>query len=169
MDRSRQIHKFGYDNFALCCSVAFNDHLAKSQSISGKVPRNNESFSDQSHKEANSFIDPSEAMFLKIHLYSTQDIHQTTTIHVPIHLTLGDVFNQLCIKYKYDRKEYVLKIFDKMIDAPLDKTLQQAGVSDCFIVKRGRGVILDVLLDTPRLSTSSMAPDFRVSDFGFKV
>lgn len=136
LDRSRQIHKFGYDSFALCNSISFDETNTKPESV---APTETISLKS-SEREANLAVDSSEAVFLKVHLYSTTDMRQATKIHVPVHIKFKDIFQQLCLKYKYDPKEYVLKLIEGMIDIPLDKTLEELEVTECCIVKRNNSL-----------------------------
>jgi hypothetical protein len=134
LDRSRQIHKFGYDNFALCNSISFEEANSKADSVApDSVQRDTSSL-----KAANLSVDSSQAIFLKIHLYSTTEMRQTTTIHVPVHLKYKDIFSQICLKYKYDPKEYVLKFLEGMTDVPMEKTLEEVEAAECCIVKKPR-------------------------------
>lgn len=139
LDRSRQIHKFGYDSFALCNSIPFDEENTKNESI---VPTETalENKSTHSATRESNLLDASQATFLKVHLYSTTEMRQTTTIHVPVHLKFKEIFDQLCLKYKYDPKDYVLKLIDGMVDVPLEKSLKEVDASECCIVKRGKSL-----------------------------
>ena len=78
-------------------------------------------------------------VFLKVHLYSTLEVRQTTTIHVPLALTCRELFLQICQKRKYDPKDYVLRMADTKTDVPLDKTLERLRLTEFCVVKKGRG------------------------------
>lgn len=133
LDRSRQIHKFGYDTFALCNSISFEEAMSKPESVGPEsIPDTNST--KESVRAAH--LSSSQAKFLKVHLYSTTEMRQTTTIHVPVHLKYKEVFSQLCQKYKYDPKEYILKLVDGMIDVPMEKTLDEVESSEFCVVKR---------------------------------
>src|SRR5688500_1625742 len=78
-------------------------------------------------------------VFLKVHLYSTIEVKQTTTMPVASNIPLAEVFEQICRKRKYDPSKYVFKMADTKTDVPLDKTLDQLRVSELCILKRAGG------------------------------
>jgi hypothetical protein len=144
LDRSRQIHKFGYDSFALCNSISFEEST-KAGSVKSEIVHD-PSVDHGSERSANLSVDSSEATFLKVHLYSSAELRQTTTIHVPIHLKYKDIFSQICLKYKYDPKEFVLKLLDGRTEVPMEKTLEQIKISEFCVVKRVKSNVGGTLL-----------------------
>ncbi|KAJ1529001.1 hypothetical protein HK096_009775 [Nowakowskiella sp. JEL0078] len=77
--------------------------------------------------------------FLKIHLYSTIEVKQTTTVQMPGSTLLSEVFEQVCKKRKYDPSVYVLKMPDTKTDVPLGKTLDQLKVTEFCVLKKDSG------------------------------
>jgi len=93
--------------------------------------------------------------FLRIHLYSTLEVKQTTTVQMPSNLLMSEVFAQICQKRKYDTKDYVLKMPDTKTDVPLDKTLAELKVQEFCVLKRDRGGGKSFLKTAPKSSSSS--------------
>jgi len=81
----------------------------------------------------------SKTYFIRVNLYSTLEVKQTTTQQFPSNMLLRDVFKSICQKRKYDIKDYVLKMADTKTDVPLDKTLEQAKLQEICVLKRDRG------------------------------
>jgi hypothetical protein len=77
-------------------------------------------------------------VFLKVHLYSTLEVRQTSTLHVPLHIACRDIFHHVCNKKRFDPKDYLLKMADAKTDVPLDKTLEMLKLTEFCIVKRPR-------------------------------
>ena len=135
--------------------------MSKKESFTPRESFHETVSTQESEQEANTSIDSSEAVFLKIHLYPTLDTRQITTIHVPSHLKFKEVFDQLCLKYKYNPKEYSLKLLEGMIDAPMDQTLQDVGATECCLVKKEKvGVIGETLLSA-KPHTQANFSDFK--------
>ncbi|KAJ3209345.1 hypothetical protein HDU67_006261 [Dinochytrium kinnereticum] len=90
---------------------------------------------------ANLPASPPRTILLKVHLYSTLEVKQTTTI--PNNLQYAHE------KRKYDPKNYVLKMADTRTDVPLDKTLESLKVQEFCVLKRDRGGAGDIFLRPP--------------------
>ena len=118
LDRNRQIKKYQFDQFALI--------PIRGLSSNGD--------SDSPNGEAKE-----EQVFLKIHLYSTLEIKQTTMMHMPLHLTMREIFGRICEKRKYNPKDYILKMPDTKTDVPLDVTLQKMDCIEFCVLKRSSG------------------------------
>ena len=80
-----------------------------------------------------------ETYLLRVHLYSTIEVKQTTVLKVPSTTKLTDVFEQICEKRKYIMSDYLLKMPDTLTDVPMDKTLEELGCKEFCILKRDRG------------------------------
>lgn len=132
LDRSRKIGKYQFDQFALKnLKPIVND--APAESIQDQAPE----------PEQASF----QSVFLKVHLYSTLEIKQTTIMQMPLNITMQEVFNRICSKRGYDQKDFILKMADVKTDAPLDKTLGEVESIEFCVLKRssGGGTFLAIL------------------------
>jgi hypothetical protein len=90
-----------------------------------------------------------ETYLLRVHLYSTIEVKQTTIMKVLSNTMLSEVFEQICEKRKYRSEDYVLRMADTKTDVPLDKTLEQLGVKEFCVLKRDRGGAGDIFLRPP--------------------
>lgn len=79
------------------------------------------------------------SVFLKVHLYSTLEVKQTTTMQMPLNIPMHEVFVRICQKRKYDPKDYILKMADTKTDVPLDQTLEQLKATEFCVLKRASG------------------------------
>ena len=52
---------------------------------------------------------------------------------------MSEVFDRICLKRKYDPKDYVLKMADVKTDVPLDKTLESLKATEFCVLKRSSG------------------------------
>ena len=118
LDRNRQIKKYQFDQFAL---VPIRGVL-NSQELENAAGEGKE-----------------EQVFLKVHLYSTLEVKQTTMMHMPLHLTMREIFGRICEKRKYNPKDYILKMPDTKTDVPLDVTLQKMDCIEFCVLKRASG------------------------------
>lgn len=96
-----------------------------------------------------------ETYLLRVHLYSTIEVKQTTVLKAPSNTLLSDVFEQICEKRKYNTADYVLKMADTKTDVPLDKTLEQLKVMEFCVLKRDRGGAGDIFLRPPDESNAN--------------
>jgi hypothetical protein len=80
-----------------------------------------------------------ESVYLKVHLYSTLEVKQTTIMPFLLHLTMREIFDLICVKRKYDSKDYILKMADTTTDVPLDKTLGSLDAIEFCVLKRSSG------------------------------
>ncbi|KAJ3009370.1 hypothetical protein HKX48_008008 [Thoreauomyces humboldtii] len=145
LERTRKISKFAFDSFALC--EAPPDRVKQLDSSNRLTATSSTSLlSPTSPTSSNS---AATTVFLKVHLYSTIEVKQTTTMPVASNIPLAEVFEQICRKRKYDPSKYVFKMADTQTDVPLDKTLEQLRVSELCILKRAGGGAGDVFLRPP--------------------
>jgi hypothetical protein len=79
------------------------------------------------------------SVFLKVHLYSTLEVKQTTIMQMPVNIPMSEVFVRICSKRKYDPKDYILKMADTKTDAPLEQTLEQLKATEFCVLKRSSG------------------------------
>ncbi|KAJ3027785.1 UNVERIFIED_CONTAM: hypothetical protein HDU68_003124 [Siphonaria sp. JEL0065] len=63
-------------------------------------------------------------VYVKIHLYSTLEVKHTATFAFSAGATMGQVFETICAKRKYDSENYVLKMGDTKTDVALDRILE---------------------------------------------
>jgi hypothetical protein len=120
LDRSRKIQKYAFDQFALVPTQSLEE--VQEQDIKQEAKGGT-----------------SASVFLKIHLYSTLEVKQTTTMQMPLNLTMQEVFDRICVKRKYDSKDYILKMPDTKTDVPMDKTLEQMECIEFCVLKRSSG------------------------------
>ncbi|KAI8919362.1 stress-activated map kinase interacting 1 [Powellomyces hirtus] len=145
LERTRKISKFAFDQFALC--EASPDQIKQHDSNARKAATSSTlSLLGPSSPAANP---TATTVFLKVHLYSTIEVKQTTTMPVASNIPLAEVFEQICRKRKYDPSKYIFKMADTQTDVPLDKTLDQLRVSELCILKRAGGGAGDVFLRPP--------------------
>ncbi|KAJ3342646.1 hypothetical protein HDU93_001626 [Gonapodya sp. JEL0774] len=90
-----------------------------------------------------------DLVFLKIHLYSTLEVKQTTTLPFHRSTTLGDVFLAVCRKRKYDEKQYVFKMSDTKTDVAKEKRIDESEEREFCVLKRDRGGAGDIFLRPP--------------------
>jgi hypothetical protein len=75
----------------------------------------------------------------KVHLYSTLEVKQTTTVNVSGDMLMSEVLEICCRKRKIDSNDYTLKMADTKTDIPLDKTLDSLGLAELCLLKKDRG------------------------------
>ena len=78
-------------------------------------------------------------VFVKVHLYSTLEVKQTTTVSLPGDMLLSEVLVVCCKKRKIDPNDYTLKMADTKTDIPLDRTLESLGLTELCLLKKDRG------------------------------
>nr|KAJ3420952.1 hypothetical protein HK105_004852 [Polyrhizophydium stewartii] len=152
LDRARKIAKFAFDKFALCETVPLEGHAAA-------IAQHRDASSSQHEMTATTSVTgepagspsgaPAASVFLKVHLYSTLEVKQTTTMQMPLNIPMSEVFDRICRKRKYDPKDYVLKMADTKTDVPLDKTLEQLQATEFCVLKRSSGGAGDIFLRPP--------------------
>lgn len=152
LERSRRIGKYAFDQFALINLKPLQDNpiyqskpnLAEMPDVSSATP----------------------SVFLKIHLYSTLEIKQTTIMQMPLNISMQEVFNRICAKRGYDQKDFILKMADVKTDVPLDKTLQQVDCIEFCVLKRSSGGAGDIFLrPQDELDAKEDKFDFSSEDF----
>ncbi|KAI3644569.1 hypothetical protein MP228_010733 [Amoeboaphelidium protococcarum] len=133
-------------------NVTGNDKRNAPAPVSGKTSlppisasksnNNNNSRPDQSLSMMDLNRNPnvrSSLLFIKVHLYSTLEVKQTTTVSVPADMLLGDVLAFCAKKRKIDPSDYTLKMADTKTDVPLDKTIGASGLTELCLLKKDRG------------------------------
>lgn len=95
-------------------------------------------------------------VFIKVHLYSTLEVKQTTTVYLPTDMLLSDVLVFVCRKRKIDPNDYTLKMADTKTDVPLDKTLESLGVIELCLLKKERGPSGKYICQCPSLKLMLM-------------
>ncbi|KAH6571935.1 hypothetical protein BASA60_006892 [Batrachochytrium salamandrivorans] len=153
LDRSRKIQKFAFDRFALYEITPIEAPPARTlprgtpQPSSPKIEESGHSLGTDVPTGTTGAS--SASVFLKVHLYSTLEIKQTTTMQMPLNIPMSEVFNRICLKRKYDPKDYVLKMADTKTDVPLEKTLAQLDAIEFCVLKRSSGGAGDIFLRPP--------------------
>ncbi|KAJ3156100.1 hypothetical protein HDU86_004068 [Geranomyces michiganensis] len=145
LERTRKISKFAFDQFALV--EASPDQVKQHDSNLRKAAAS--SVADLVSPSSSNASPTATTVFLKVHLYSTIEVKQTTTMPVASNIPLAEIFESICRKRKYDPSKYVFKMADTQTDVPLDKTLDQLRVSELCILKRAGGGAGDVFLRPP--------------------
>ncbi|ORX87931.1 SIN1-domain-containing protein [Anaeromyces robustus] len=148
LERSRKIQKFAFDSFAIC--KASQAEISKNLSV--RTTKQTKTVTNVVKPAADVTIttdSSSKTYFIRVNLYSTLEVKQTTTQQFPSNMLLRDVFKSICQKRKYDIKDYVLKMADTKTDVPLDKTLEQAKLQEICVLKRDRGGAGDIFLRPP--------------------
>jgi hypothetical protein len=148
LERSRKIQKFAFDSFAICkasqaeASKNLSVRNAKqAKSVVNVVkPAPDVTISNE--------INP-KTYIIRVHLYSTLEVKQTTTLQFPSNMLLRDVFKSICQKRKYNINDYVLKMADTKSNVDLDKTLEQSKLEEICVLKRDRGGAGDIFLRPP--------------------
>ncbi|KAJ3096970.1 hypothetical protein HDU97_005398 [Phlyctochytrium planicorne] len=147
LERTRRIQKFSFDQFAICQAppdqVRINE--ANRQATSRPVVAQKQALASNPAAQAT----PPRTILLKVHLYSTLEVKQTTTIPMQSNMLMSEIFEVICRKRKYDPKNYVLKMADTRTDVPLDKTLESLKVNEFCVLKRDRGGAGDIFLRPP--------------------
>ncbi|RKP20701.1 SIN1-domain-containing protein, partial [Rozella allomycis CSF55] len=122
LDKNRNIQKFSFDAFALC--VDRMDDIEQGQ---------------EKRKQ-----------YIKVHVYSTLEVRQTTTITVTDEMTFQQVLNVVCKKRKVSPDDYTLKMSDTKTDVPLHKTAGQLNVTELYLLRKDRGISAgDIFLRPP--------------------
>ncbi|KXS09607.1 SIN1-domain-containing protein [Gonapodya prolifera JEL478] len=143
LDRTRLIHKFSFNQFAL--APASEEKIAAI--VASRQPPTPVARSLST--DPSSAPPAGDTVFLKIHLYSTLEVKQTTTVPAHRSTTLGEVFDTVCKKRKYDKRQYVFKMGDTKTDAPLDKRLEEVGAVEFCVLKRDSRGAGDIFLRPP--------------------
>jgi len=78
-------------------------------------------------------------VLLKIHLYSTLEVKQTTTLDVPGDTLLTTILAMVCKKRKVDPSEYTLRLPDTRTDVDMDKTVDASGLREFCLLRKERG------------------------------
>jgi hypothetical protein len=177
------VQKFSFDKFALCvaspdeCMIENLMNLVKtneSRRQQTAQPASNPSTAT-ARKPSSEVATPEaasasatpgkvETYLLRVHLYSTIEVKQTTVLKVLSNTLLSDVFEQICEKRKYNSADYVLRMADTKTDVPLDKTLEQLKVMEFCVLKRDRGGAGDIFLRPPDESKPDDLPRFISAD-----
>eukprot|EP00160_Parvularia_atlantis_P019583 Unigene7740_Nuclearia_a/m.23766 Unigene7740_Nuclearia_a/g.23766 ORF Unigene7740_Nuclearia_a/g.23766 Unigene7740_Nuclearia_a/m.23766 type:complete len:476 (-) Unigene7740_Nuclearia_a:59-1486(-) len=116
LERSRQIEKFSFDQFALV-----------------EAPRQQVLAAEEAKRQKQQ---KSGHILLKIHLYSTLEIKQTSTISATTDQLLSDLLRVLCEKHKLNMEEYTLRMDDTKTDLPLNKTVGEVQVATLCLMKK---------------------------------
>jgi len=147
LERSRKIQKFAFDSFAIC--KASQAEITKNLSV--RTAKQVKTVTVQKPAaDITVTSDPqSKTYFLRVNLYSTLEVKQTTTQQFPSNMLLKDVFKSICQKRKYNINDYVLKMQDTKTDVPLDKTLEQSKLQEICVLKKDRGGAGDIFLRPP--------------------
>ncbi|KAI8800448.1 stress-activated map kinase interacting protein 1-domain-containing protein [Cladochytrium replicatum] len=145
LERSRRIQKFAFDQFALCEAQRGQIYAKDDKPAVAALPSPQTATPNTAPQAA----PPAKPVLLKVHLYSTLEVKQTTTVQMPGNTLLSDVFEHICKKRKYDIKDYVLKMADTKTDIPMDRTLDQLKLTEVCILKRDRGGAGDIFLRPP--------------------
>lgn len=115
VDKLRKMNRFGFRTFALCRDEGYQRALA-----TGK--------------------EKSEAQFLvKVHVYSTLEVKQTTVLCCTPRMLLEDVLAQICKKRNVNTAEYTFKAPDTRSDIRMDQTLEKLGLHEICMVKKDCG------------------------------
>ncbi|KAJ3314382.1 hypothetical protein HDV04_000344 [Boothiomyces sp. JEL0838] len=144
LEPNRKIQKYAFDQFALCPLGSLKEKqnsLTESASNHGNL--------DDAAGDGGAISPSTPSVFLKVHLYSTLEVKQTTIMQMPTDITMQEVFNRICVKRKYDPKDYILKMADTKTDVPLEKTLQQMDAIEFCVLKRSSGGAGDIFLRPP--------------------
>ncbi|KAJ3369051.1 hypothetical protein HDU91_000090 [Kappamyces sp. JEL0680] len=159
LERTRKIHKYAFDQFALINLKPLEDAVVKKHKSLDAAIEGSAGSSDG--------VSPSTpSVFLKVHLYSTLEVKQTTIMQMPLSITMQEVFDRICVKRKYDAKDYILKMADTKTDVPLDKTLQQLDAIEFCVLKRSSGGAGDIFLRPPEEETKKEEEfNFAVEDY----
>ncbi|TPX31118.1 hypothetical protein SmJEL517_g05450 [Synchytrium microbalum] len=165
LERSRKIHKFAFDQFALCEASAEQVAAERTRRVAAIKSASISSTAQSTPTSATSASSASQILYIRVHLYSTIEVKQTTTLQLPGTTVLSEVFEQVCKKRKYEPKDYVLKMVDTKTDVPLDKTLTDLKTTEFCILKRDRGGAGDIFLRPPdEVNTGDNQPQFMISD-----
>lgn len=158
--RIRKIQQFQFDRFAVC--LANPGHLKMNAAELSKKP-------SQHINRTQTVAKTSAAnFFIKVHLYSTLEVKQTTTISLPGDMLLSDVLIYCCRKRKIEPNDYTLKMADTKTDIPLNKTLESLGIMELCLLKKDRGPSAgDIFLRPPdetETDTSELQVPAYISD-----
>jgi len=148
LERSRKIQKFAFDSFAICkaSQAEASKNLSVRNAKQAKTVVN--VVKPAPDVAVSNEINPKTYM-IRVHLYSTLEVKQTTTQQFPSNMLLRDVFKSICQKRKYNINDYVLKMADTKSNVDLDKTLEQSKLEEICVLKRDRGGAGDIFLRPP--------------------
>ncbi|KAJ3404199.1 hypothetical protein HDV05_007286 [Chytridiales sp. JEL 0842] len=170
LERSRRMQKFSFDQFALCEAspeqVIANEATRKPNPKLAVPKPAVQAQGVMTQNPSSIPTAPSTApILLKIHLYSTLEVRQTTTIMMQGHMLMSEVFDHICRKRKYDPKNYVLKMADTKTDAPMDQTLESLRAVEFCVLKRDRGGAGDIFLRPPEEGEAGFFDQPRVEEY----
>jgi hypothetical protein len=135
LERSRKISKFSFDQFAL---VPVNPTALK-RGDSGKSAENVPGPSNARTSASKASPTGANTVFVKVHLYSTLEVKQTTTVALPCDMMFSEVLKYCCKKRKIDPNDYTLKMADTKTDIPLDRTVENLGITELCLLRKDRG------------------------------
>ncbi|CAG8570556.1 10827_t:CDS:10, partial [Paraglomus occultum] len=152
LDRTRNISKFQFNQFALCeanpeqgtskSQVTNKDSLPSISTVATNgsstitVPTTRASTNTETVTSFAPPIDLANQVFLRIRLTPYSEITHTTTINVPPDQHLSDVLEGVCRKRKLDSKEYTFKMAEENVFLELDKTVESVGNAEIALVKK---------------------------------
>ncbi|KAL7752772.1 Component of a membrane-bound complex containing the Tor2p kinase [Sorochytrium milnesiophthora] len=195
LDRSRQIHQFQFDQFALCEIVkggtgdpapknhqrsASSAELSTDISAGSSVVAGPGSSRDGSPYKTPGTTIPAKQQqvlrpkfFIKVHLYSTIEIRHSTTLNVSTNTSLREIFDAVCKKRSVNPRDYVLKLSDMKTEIAHDKTVGELnGETELFLVKRTYGASAgDLFLRPPgeELRMPAHIPTYALSSSDFST
>ena len=118
VDLSRNIDKFAFEQFAICSDIK-GGRARLSRKLTQKISSSN--------------------IFLKIHVYSTLEIKQTTTISANSLMKMDEVLELICAKRKLDPADYKLTLADTITDVVATQTLHELNTNEFCLLKKDRG------------------------------
>ncbi|KAJ3191004.1 hypothetical protein HK101_008173 [Irineochytrium annulatum] len=153
LERTRKIQLFSFDQFAICQAtpeqIKANEATRHMNQGSSRPTPTQKPATNSASSGLSVAVKPPRVIFLKVHLYSTLEVKQTTTIDAQSTQLMSEIFEAICRKRKYDPKNYVLKMADTRTDVPLDKTLEALKATEFCVLKRDRGGAGDIFLRPP--------------------
>lgn len=139
--RVRKIQQFQFDQFAVCpansTQAKVNEEAQKAAAAASALASAVGPSTGSS--STGSVQGKKPTYFIKVHLYSTLEVKQTTTVSLPGDMLLADVLVYCCRKRKIEPNDYTLKMADTKTDVPLDRTLESMGLTELCLLKKDRG------------------------------
>jgi hypothetical protein len=88
-----------------------------------------------------------DSVMINIHQFSTPTIKQTSTLMMPKHFKMCDVFSSICSKRKFDKTDYKFLFGDGKSEVPMDECLTNLNVFEFCLISNELSVNDDIAKD----------------------
>jgi hypothetical protein len=97
-----------------------------------------------------------DSVMIKIHQFSTPTIKQTSTLMMPKHFKMCDVFSSICSKRKFDKNDYKFLSGDGKSEVPMDEILSNFKIFEFCLIKVESNEQADIIKEMELIKTKSV-------------